>query len=299
MNSMTTEDQEGATTTSVKQASNAEAGARRVLLKGNREVVTDHYVADDVEGAVFKYKVFLRLNAKKVKFTNVSFEHCIFEGCYLHNCVFDSCDFTGSRFICSNLHQSAFSGCKFEYATFERTQVEDDILLSEAPREENLRMRFARSLRMNYQQIGDAKAVNKAISVELEATSVYLYKSWRSQESYYKMKYAGLIKSGVQFIRWVDFWILDFLWGNGESIPKLLRTIVLGLIAIGIYDTATTGNTLNIGDYWSSFKIAPAVFLGISNPHNFSVLALSIISGARLVTVALLTALLVKRLSRR
>lgn len=299
MDSITTATQEGNTTVSAKQVPNAEAGAKETLKKGNREVVTDYYVANDVNGDKFPYRVFVRLNAKKVRFTKVSFQHCIFEGCYFNGCVFDSCDFTGCRFIGSNLHQSAFSGCKFDYATFERSHLEDDILLSEAPREENLRMRFARSLRMNYQQIGDAKAVNKAISVELEATSVYLYKSMRSQESYYKEKYPGPIKSGIQFIKWVDFWSLDFLWGNGESIVKLLRTIAFGFVAIGIYDTATNGNALNIGDYWAALKNAPAVFLGISNPQNFSVLALSTIAGARLVTVALLTALLVKRFSRR
>ena len=298
MDSITTATQ-GDTAASAKQAPNSETGANEALKKGNREVVTDYYVANDVNGGRFPYRVFIRLNAKKVRFTKVSFQHCIFEGCYFNRCVFDSCDFTGCRFIGSNLHLSVFSGCKFDYSTFERSHVEDDILLSEAPREENLRMRFARSLRTNYQQIGDAKAVNRAISVELEATSVYLYKSWRSQESYYKKKYPGLIKSGFQFLKWVEFWILDFLWGNGESIVKLLRTIALGLVAIGIYDTATNGNALDIGDYWSSFKNAPAVFLGVSDPRNFSILVLSTIAGARLVTVALLTALLVKRFSRR
>ena len=132
-----------------------------------RKVITDHYIevekGDPSEQKNFAFTVFIRLNAIKITFKNVSFLHCIFDNCYLKNCVFDTCDFTGCRFLGSNFHQSAFRGCKFEFATFERTQIDDDILMSEAPREENLRMRFARSLRMNYQQIGDAKAVNKAI----------------------------------------------------------------------------------------------------------------------------------------
>jgi len=298
MNRITTPTQEG-TRATANQAPNSDVGVQGPLKKGNRVVVTDYYVASDVNDEVLSYRVFVRLNAKKMRFTKVRFQHCIFDGCYFNDCVFDSCDFTGSRFIGSNLHRSAFSGCTFDYATFERSQVEDDILISEAPREENLRMRFARSLRMNYQQIGDAKAVNKAISVELEATSVYLYKSWCSKETYYKGKYPGFINSGVQFGKWLYFWILDFLWGNGESIVKLLRTIALGLVTIGIYDTAKNGNALNIGDYWSSFERAPAVFLGVSKPAYFSILALSTIAAARLVTVALLIALLVKRFSRR
>jgi len=282
------------------KTSTSEEVSDEPLKKGNREVITDFYFAKDVssEPVKFAFKVFIRLNAKRVTFKKVSFQHCIFDGCYFNGCVFDSCDFTGCRFIGSNFHKSAFAGCKFEFATFERSQIDDDILVSEAPREENLRMRFARSLRMNYQQIGDAKAVNKAISLELEATSIYLYKSWRSRETYYRKKYPGL-KAIAQFVRWSEFWILDFVWGNGESIVKLLRTIVLSVIVIAAYDTNAHGNVLNIGDYWSSFQSAPAVFLGVSYPQSYSVAALSFIAGTRFVAIALLTALLVKRFSRR
>jgi hypothetical protein len=45
-------------------------------------------------------------------------------------------------------------------------------------------MHFA-SLRTNYQQVGEAKAANNAINVELEATLKYLYKSWKSKQTYY------------------------------------------------------------------------------------------------------------------
>ncbi len=299
MNSIATAAQDAAKSTLADHALHQEVGGSDALMKGNRKIITDFYVPNDIVDKKFPYTMFVRLNAKKIKFTQVSFQHCIFDGCYFNTCVFDSCDFTGCKFVAANLHLSAFTGCKFDYATFERTQISDDILLSEAPREENLRMRFARSLRMNFQQIGDAKAVNKAISLELEATSVYLYKSWCSKESYFKEKYPGFIKSGVQFLRWVEFWVLDFIWGNGESIVKLIRTIALSFVAIGIYDTLSNRDALNIGDYWNSFTSAPSVFLGVSSPSGFSASFLSIIGGGRLVSVALLTALLVKRFSRR
>lgn len=272
-------------------------------LKENvkRKIVTDYYVPKNVsdDPINFEYTVFNRLNAIEITFKNISFLHCIFDNCYLKNCVFDTCSFTGCRFLGSNFHQSAFRGCTFKFATFERTQIDDDILMSEAPREENFRLRFARSLRMNYQQIGDAKAVNKAISLELEATSIYLYKSWRSGETYYKEKYPGLLNGIIQFLRWSEFWILDFIWGNGESILKLLRSILLSIFIIAAYDTNTNGSPLNIGFYWSSLQIAPAVFLGILSPHNFTVGVLSIITSVKFVSIALLTALLVKRFSRR
>ena len=47
-------------------------------------------------------------------------------------------------------------------------------------------MRFARTLRMNYQQLGDARAANKAI--EIEATEIHLHKAWSSKQSYYRSK---------------------------------------------------------------------------------------------------------------
>lgn len=270
------------------------------LKRGNREIVTDFYVSANVtnEKSAFAYKVFVRLNGKKIRFEKVTFKHCIFDSCYLNNCVFDSCDFTGCRFIGSNFHQSSFVGCNFEYAAFERCQIDDDILETEAPRPENLRMRFARTLRMNYQQIGDAKAVNKAITLELEATSIYLHKSWRSRETYYIKKYPN-IKRIWQFLKWLEFWILDFIWGNGESIVKLTRTLALTLIGIAIYDTNVFGNTLNIADYWQSLQRAPGLFLGISVPKDYSLGVLSFVTAIRFIGIALLTALLVKRFGRR
>lgn len=271
------------------------------LKKGNREVITDFYVPNNIsdEQVELNFKVFIRLNAKEIKFRNVSFLHCIFDSCYLNNCVFDSCDFTGCRFLGSNFHQTAFKGCEFRFATFERCQIDDDILISEAPREENLRMHFARSLRSNYQQAGDAKAANKAINVELGATSKYLFKSWKSKETYYKEKYPGFIKSTIQFAKWIEFWILHFIWGNGESILKFSRTIIITLFFISIYDTYTNGNPLDLSEYWFNFIKSPAVFLGVSTPANFSITALSVITGIKFISFALLTTLLVKRFSRR
>lgn len=273
----------------------------QLIVKGNREVITDYYVPESIENErqSLRFKVFNRLNAKDVSFKNVSFLHCVFEGCYINNCFFDSCDFTGCRFIASNFHQTTFAGCDFRYATFERTHIDSEILDSEAPREENLRMHFSRSLRINYQQLGDAKSVNKAISIELGATSAYLYKSWISKETYYKEKYGGVLKSTVQLLRWIEFWLLHAIWGNGESILKLIRSLAFVLIFIAVYDTLKNENPLDLSQYWNNLGRAPAIFLGILSPTNFSTGVLSVITGTKFVSFALLTTLLVKRFSRR
>jgi len=271
------------------------------LKKGNRSAISDFYVAEDVadENEKFAFKVFIRVNARGIKFRNVSFQHCIFDECYFNSCVFDSCDFTGCRFLGSNFHQSSFAGCRFRYATFERTEIDDDVLTSEAPTEENLRMRFARSLRMNYQQIGDAKAANKAISLELKATSIYLRNSWGMRRStYYKKKYPGW-RSVEQFFRWLTYWILNVVWGNGESILKLMRTMVVFVLLITLYDTTTFENALSMGDYWRSFQNALAAFLGIFYPDDYPVVVKSAIAGIRFVAIALLAALFLRRLGHR
>jgi hypothetical protein len=286
-------------------AESAKAGAisedQSALRVGNRQVVTDHYfhlgVADDSER--YQNKVFVRLGAVKgTVFRNVSFMHSVFDGCYLTGCTFDSCDFTGCRFVSSNFHQSSFSGCKFWYSTFERTQIDDDILTNEAPAEENLRMRFARTLRMNFSQLGDAKAVNRAISLELQATEQYLRNSWSThRSSYYKKKYPGW-RQAWQFFRWSEFKVLDVVWGNGESIFKLVRSIAFVVVGVAIYDVTAKGSALDLTAYWESIKEAPAVFLGVL-PKTYSPFALSLIAGSRYIGLALLTALLVKRFGRR
>lgn len=273
---------------------------RTSLAQGNRETIVDLYVKDKIENDPkdYAFKVYIRLNAKKQSFKNVNFQHSIFDTCYFNKCIFDSCDFTGCRFVGCNLHQSAFSGCKFEYAVFERCQIDDDILEREAPQRENLKMRFARTLRMNFQQIGDAKAVNKAISLELVATESYLKKSWSSSETYYREKYPGW-KRVPQFFKWLEFRVLDAIWGNGESTLKLLRTILVIHMLIAAYDTIQFRNPWDIKDYALSLAASPGIFFGIANPHAYPIWFSSLVGAARLLGFAFLTAILVKRFGRR
>jgi len=161
----------------------------------------------------YQHHLFIRLVAKDRSFTKVDFRYCIFDGCYLRSCKFLNCDFTGTRFLATNFHGSQFNGCQFEYTTFEKTQIAPDILETQAPTLENLKAKFARSLRVNYQQLGDAEAVNKAIKIELQATETHLFEAWHSKKDYYRDKYPGWRRAGV-FFRWLWFRLLQFLWGE-------------------------------------------------------------------------------------
>lgn len=273
------------------------------LKNGNREVITDKYVATSISTTDYQYKVFVRLNAvstKKnpIKFENIRFDHCIFDGCYIRDCQFDSCHFVGARFVNSNLHGSSFTGCRFDYATFDKTQVDVDILEREYPKEENLKMRFARTLRTNFQQLGDAQAVNKAISLELRATETHLFKSWASNESYYQKKYPGIIKV-AKFFQWIKFRSLDVIWGNGESILKLLRTTFILMLFISIIDTVFYRDPYNLKDFLASLDSAPAIFFGSLQKAEYPNTYAAFIVVIRLTLFSLFTAILIKRFSRR
>ena len=247
----------------------------------------------DVYDAQFTNQIFLRLVAKGRRFTRVDFKYSIFDSCYLRSCTFDSCDFIGCRFVSTNLHGSTFSGCKFDYAMFEKTFVESEILNDGCPGHENLKMRFARTLRTNYQQLGDAKSVNKAISVELEATEAHLRKAWKSNESYYRRKYGG-IRRVTTFFEWLAFKTLDFLWGNGESPLKLVRAIAFALLVIAGIEADIVRES-----YWHAALETLQVLIGAISPATYARgCAISVLC-VRLVAFGFLTAIIVKRFNRR
>ncbi len=268
------------------------------MENSGREIMTDVKIKTDISNTNFSNKLFVRLVSKNNHFDKIDFKYTIFDTCYLRNCVFDSCDFTGCRFIGSNFYGSSFNGCKFDYTYFEKTIVDDDILNVGCPSFENLKLKFARTLRQNFQQLGDSKSVNKAINVELDATEIYLKKSWSSNESYYRKKYKGS-KRILKLLEWTSFKILDFIWGNGESAWKLLRSIILLLVLMTIYDVIKFKNPNIIINYLNSLRLMPSIFLGVNSPSYYSYFYLSLIAFLRLLAIGFFISILIKRFNRR
>jgi hypothetical protein len=268
------------------------------LTSSNKKKLEDCKFTTDVHSATFTNHLFVRLVGKDRHFSRIDFRYSTFDACYLRNCTFDSCDFTGCRFVGTNLHGSSFSGCKFDYASFEKTDIDNDILSSGCPGGDNLKLRFARSLRMNYQQLGDAISANKAIGVELEATSSYLHKSWSSNESYYRKKYQRE-KRIEQFFRWINFKVLDFIWGNGESPMKLTRAVLVVFFAMATVDVATFSDATLVTNYADALALAPQVFLGTVIPAKYPTWYLTLILFARLVFFGFFMSIIVKRFNRR
>jgi hypothetical protein len=269
------------------------------LIESGKIASVDQKFRNDVNGGRYSNYVFTRLVAKDKHFTKVNFRYSFFEQSYLRDCHFDSCDFTGCRFANTNLSGSKFSGCKFDYASFEKTLVEPAILETECPGFENLKLRFARTLRTNYQQLGDATSANKAMNVELDATATHLSKAAWSTESYYRKHYAGWGRLQV-IIEWALFGALDFIWGNGERAWRLFRFLFLVLALMAIYDAVYHGSDAGqIGSYWTSILKSFTVFFGIWAPDDYSRFYLTLITCVRLVLVGFFLSIIIKRFNRR
>jgi hypothetical protein len=191
----------------------------------------NHFVLD---GNNFQNHLFVRAIASKMIFKNVDFSKTYFENSYLKDCRFYRCNFEGAKFTSCNLSGTYYEDCKFDYVTFEKTFVDDEIFEC-APTKSNLRYKFARSLKLNYASIGDYIRSSKAVTIELEATKSHLKDSWLYEDQWHRMKYSGIRRRFAQFRKWLTVSILDFLWGNGESLWRLVRFNILIFVALTIY----------------------------------------------------------------
>lgn len=272
-------------------------GVGHMLQPTGLVVLSDQTFSQDLKGAKLANHLLVRAVARERVFCKVDFSHAIFDTCYFRKCRFDSCDFTGCRFVGSNFIGSTFIGSTFNYAIFERTLVTDEILDTECPSWENVQQRFARSLRVNFQQLGDSHAVNKAIGVELRAEEIHLRKAWRSPEAYYRQKYRGWNRIAM-FGRWMKFRVLDILWGNGESPLKLLRAVIVFLALIALVDAGNYGDRGQIATYVASLAQAPSLFLGFSGAPPAGAFAVAV-AAVRLIVFGLFVSILVKRYNRR
>jgi len=270
------------------------------LASSKRRVSVDQTFANRATiNTSFRNYFFQRLVAKEVRFEDVDFTYTIFDMCYLRKCKFMNCDFTGCRFVASSLYGSSFEGCVFDYSIFERTLVDGDILNVAFPGHENLKLKFARTLRMNFQSLGDSDSTNKAIKMELAATMEHLWKCWHSSESYYRQKYSGW-KRVETFLSWVNFKLWDYVWGNGESLWKLGRAIAVLLLIVTVTDVhLMSKDGLMLPSYMDSLWHAPAVFFGIKSPAEYPEIYLAFILAARLLAVGLFLSIIIKRFNRR
>ncbi len=268
------------------------------LKSSKRNKRMDQAVPEDIEGVDFSNCEIVRIVAKNKKFTKCNFQNSNMIAAYMRNCVFDDCSFVGSTFKDSNLRGSLFVGCRFDYARFSNTIIDRQILASSMPSTENLQQDFARELRGNFRDISDAEGVNKAIKLELEATLVHHYKAWKSKESYYRRKYKGRDRF-YEFLYWLKFKTFDILWGNGESIFKLCRSIFVFLISVCALDQMIMVEPFENSDVFASLMVAPEIVFNIHHPERYSSHLIAIIAFCGYILISLFVAAIFRKISRR
>ena len=78
---------------------------------------------------------------------------------------------------------------------------------------------------------------------------------------HYRRKYPK-VKRIKAFFDWLGFKILDWIWGNGESAWKLLRTVTALLVLIALRDVFAYRDPWQVGSYLAAAVQAPQIFLG-------------------------------------
>lgn len=254
-----------------------------------------------IKNEIHENRLYIRGVATRFLFENIDFSKTIFDSCYLKTCRFINCKFEGAKFINCNLSNSYFQDCNFDYATFEKSFIDEEIFEC-APKSENLKYKFARSLRLNYASIGDNSAVAKAIRVELAATKKHLFDSWSSGDEWHRKKYGGLKKRTVQFLEWLQFSLLDFLWGNGERPWKLVRSNFLLFFALTMWDISRSETKYSITEsFHTLFVKVPSKYFGLTVEElkyypQFLDMSLVLI---RLISFGLFMSILIKKYNRR
>jgi hypothetical protein len=176
------------------------------------------------------------------KFEKCSFKYARFDDVYFRDSVFVECDFTGSKFRECNFRGARFDRCVFKYASFRDTVLDVEAILRCLPSEPNLKRDLCRSLRMNFDAIGDSDASRQVHLRELEATDAHLKKIIDSDEAYYSKKYpdwfARFVHGRIPRLREA---LLKFVWGHGESLGRLLGSGLLSVIVLSVVTSLYLG----------------------------------------------------------
>lgn len=220
-----------------------------------------------IVGNNFINHLFIRAIAKTIIFENVDFSQTIFDNCYLRDCRFIRCNFVGAKFMNSNLQGSYFEDCNFDFVIFEKTFVDDEIFEC-APKRNNLKYKFARSLKLNYASIGDYIKASNAVEIELEATKKHLYDTWTLNDDYHRNKYGGIRKRFRQFCKWIEVSLLDFVWGNGENWMRLVKANFCIFSFLSIWDVVSNYTEYRSREFLSSvYHYLSVLFIKI--PSNY------------------------------
>lgn len=264
------------------------------LLDHSKPLIEDKEFTADVRVENLTQKALRRVFAVSKTFVDVSFKQAELSQCYFRNCRFIRCDFTGANISRCNFRGSQYEECKFHYTTWEHTHLDEEFLDNCLPSEENLARDLVRTLRVNFGHIGNYSAVNKAASIEVALTGQHLFNAAYSKQSYYRSKYKGWNRV-VNCVRHMQWKALDLLWGNGES---LFRVLVCGIFFVLVWSAFLAWQFPQFS--WpDSLSVVVRAFWGVSTTPPVPEWHLVALTALRFVLVGLFMAILIKRLARR
>ncbi len=267
-----------------------------ISQKHKKELLEDYEINQSkVEKVSFERKRLRRIYAVGITFRNVSFSQSEVEYCYFRRCKFDSCTFTGARISNTNFQSSTFNNCRFDYTTFEKTQISLDVLRKNLPAEENLKRLLARSLRVNYQGLGDYEGVNFAIDIEISASIEHYRKAFLSHEPYYRNKYVGLSRLGMG---WKYFYerVMYLIWGCGEKPWRLLWLSIFAILMSSNIEAFFLNSYLPLIELTEA---ALSIFITGKSELQLNTITEFILILLRYVVMGMFIASLVRRQSRR
>lgn len=264
------------------------------LVDHSKPIVENKEFSSDVRDEDLAQKSLRHVFAVGKTFVNVSFKQAELAHCYFRNCRFIRCDFTGANISKSNFRGSQYEECKFQYSTWEHTHLDEEFLDNCLPSEENLARDLVRALRVNFGHIGNYPAVNKAASIEVALTGQHLFNAAYSKQSYYRSKYKGWNRI-VHSARHLQWKLLDLLWGNGES---LLRVLICGIFFVFAW-SAFLSWKYSTFSWPESLSVVVQAFWGVTTMPPLPEGHLAALTALRFVLFGLFMAILIKRLARR
>ncbi len=248
---------------------------------------------------------FMRLGLKEADVKDCSFTQSNFEDCYFRKAIFKNVRFTGSIFRFCNFDKVSFQACDFRYCSFYNCKLPKDEMISCLPPEPNLRRDLARNLRANSEMIGDKKAADTFLDIEIKSTEAELKAIFLSNTEYYKKHYNLLdqVKAGAKYF---ISKISGLIWGYGHRVGRLFISyiVITCLWALIAYFNRVPYAISNLNiqrplTLWESIYIAFGQTVGLSGLDVPATLMGNIIAISESFLGALYLALLAATLYRR
>lgn len=283
------------------------------LSESSRKIFIDRIISSSMYGESivekyhcepFKNSVYTRVFVvgENIIIKNISFEHSYFIDCKLRKVKFENCSFVNCFFNNCDFSRSSFINCDFRYSNFRNTIVDVDIFNS-SPREHNLLLKFSTSLRINYRELGQKNNEDIATQYEIKANKAHLYDSWKSNEPYYRKKYQGLERL-EKFVEWIYFKLNDLIWGNGESLIRLILSSVFLVTSLSIIATISMESNFSLNQIVRNIIYSLYYFIGSVDNKDINVIFENsyiqhMIVIFRTIFFGLLISILIRKYSRR